>query len=137
MQSSILRRGTYFTLAIPALQSAHRSTHGRVMYTEIVGNLLHGIDACLESPCHGFASSGVPPGKIRQGRGKRPALGTGNFAELLRSFGRSTVTLHERLTSEKHLMSKPVPDAPLPNSLANESGIAALGRGTLLSELAE
>ena len=95
------------------LESAHGSARGAVVYAEIVGDLLHGVDAGLEGARQGLAADGVTLGNDGQGLGERPALGAWNFTQLLRGLRRSAVALRERFTAEKDLMAQAFPNARL------------------------
>ena len=107
------------------------------MYAEIVGNLLHGVDAGLECPGHRLAPLGVAPGEVREGLGEGAALGARDFAQAFRGPGRDAVALRKRLAAEEDLVAQPLPDARLSDPPANDGGLAVAGAGTLSAELPE
>jgi hypothetical protein len=116
LQSCILRLCREFSRgASTCFQSPHGSAHGGVVYAEIIGDLLHGVDPGLEGPGHGLAAVGIAAGKVPEWFGERSALGAWHLARPPGGQGRSAVALHERLTAEEDLMPQAFPNAWLYN----------------------
>lgn len=65
----------------PASTLRHSPTRGRVVYAEIIGDLLHRLDAGPECPRHRLAPVGVPACKIRAGLSRRSAPAAWHFAK--------------------------------------------------------
>ncbi len=115
----------------------HRAADSGIVHAEMVGDLLHGVNAGEESAGHGFAAVGVGALVVAERPGEWSALRAGDFPQPVQWSGWSREALDKAIAAQEYLVAKTSPDAPLLGQLGGTCALMArlmYGTGIRLME---